>query len=152
VALLLAMPVAGLDPGTALTQYGHTAWRIREGYFAGSPSSITQTKDGFLWIGTDTGLIRFDGLKLEPWLPPAGSSLPDDRTVNVLGASDGSLWIGTADGLARWYDGKLTVYARAGRFGALLEDRQGTLWAGHTRIVPEVPPLCRFPIPRLARR
>jgi ligand-binding sensor domain-containing protein len=76
VALLLATPVAGLDPGTTLTQYGHTAWRVRDGYFAGPPGSITQTKDGFLWIGTDTGLIRFDGVKLQPWLPPAGSALP----------------------------------------------------------------------------
>jgi signal transduction histidine kinase/ligand-binding sensor domain-containing protein len=143
-ALLLPGAAAGLDPNTALTQYGHTAWRVRDGTFAGPPGSITQTKDGFLWIGTDGGLIRFDGVKFEPWLPPAGSSLPDDRIVNVLGANDGSLWIGTASGLARWHDGKLTVYARTGRFGALVEDRQGTLWAGHTRITPEVPPLCRF--------
>jgi hypothetical protein len=41
-ALLLATPVAGLDPGTALTQYGHTAWHVRDGYFAGPPDSITQ--------------------------------------------------------------------------------------------------------------
>lgn len=144
VALLLATPAAGLDPSTALTQYGHTAWRVRDGFFAGPPGVIAQTKDGFLWIGTDTGLIRFDGVKLEPWRPPAGSSLPDDRIVGLLGTRDGSLWIGTANGLARWYGGKLTVYARAGRFGALLEDRQGTLWAGHTRVMAEVPPLCRF--------
>jgi signal transduction histidine kinase/ligand-binding sensor domain-containing protein len=143
-ALLFTHAAGGLDPRTALTQYGHTAWRVRDGYFAGPPGSITQTKDGFLWIGTDTGLIRFDGVKLEPWLPPAGSPLPDDRIVNVLGARDGSLWIGTANGLARWYDGKLTVYTRAGRFGALLEDRQGTIWAGHTRSLSELPPLCRF--------
>src|SRR5215213_2004690 len=123
-ALLFAHAAGGLDPSTALTQYGHTAWRVRDGYFSGQPGSIAQTKDGFLWIGTGTGLIRFDGVKLEPWRPPAGSSLPDDRIVNVLGASDGSLWIGTANGLARWYDGKLTVYARVGRFGALVEDRQ----------------------------
>ena len=96
VALLLATPAAGLDPGTALTQYGHTAWRVRDGYFAGPPSSITQTKDGLLWIGTANGLIRFDGVRFMPWQPPKGSQLPDDRIVKLLGARDGSLWIGTA--------------------------------------------------------
>lgn len=145
VALLLfANAAVSLDPGTALTQYGHTAWHVRDGYFAGPPSSITQTRDGFLWIGTAAGLIRFDGVRFVRWEPPAGMQLPADGIINLLGASDGSLWIGTAQGLARWHDGNLTVHARAGRFGALLEDRQGTIWAGHTRIAPGVPPLCRF--------
>jgi signal transduction histidine kinase/ligand-binding sensor domain-containing protein len=144
VLLLLANAASGIDPRIAMTQYGHTAWRVRDGYFSGPPIAITQTKDGFLWIGTDVGLIRFDGVRFVPWQPPAGSHLPDDRIVNLLGASDGSLWIGTANGLARWHEGNLTVYARAGRFGALLEDRQGTIWAGHTRVFSEVPPLCRF--------
>lgn len=142
--LLLASSAGGLDPDTAITQYGHTAWHARDGYFAGEPGSIVQTRDGFLWIGTTAGLIHFDGVRFVRWEPPAGMSLPDDRIMNLLGASDGSLWIGTANGLARWHGGNLTVYARAGRFSSLLEDRQGTIWAGHTRITPEVPPLCRF--------
>ncbi|HEX6901235.1 MAG TPA: two-component regulator propeller domain-containing protein [Thermoanaerobaculia bacterium] len=144
VTLLLATPAAGLDPDTALTQYGHTAWRVREGYFAGQPVAITQTKDGFLWIGTETGLIRFDGVRFMPWKPPAGSSLPDDRIINLLAARDGSLWIGTANGLAQWRAPNLVVHARVGRFGALLEDRRGTIWAGHTRAISELPPFCRF--------
>lgn len=141
-ALLLAMPVAGLDPGTALTQYGHTAWRVREGFFAGPPSAIAQTRDGFLWIGTETGLIRFDGVRFTPWQPPKGSHLPDDRIVKLLGASDGSLWIGTANGLAQWRAPNLVTQAPTGRFGALLEDHRGTVWAGHTRALG-VPSLCR---------
>lgn len=143
VALLLATPAAGLDPGTALTQYGHTAWRVRDGYFAGPPSAVTQTRDGFLWIGTQTGLIRFDGVRFMRWEPPAGSRLPDDRIINLLAARDGSLWIGTANGLAQWRPPNLVVHARVGRFGALLEDRRGTIWAGHTRALSELPPLCR---------
>jgi signal transduction histidine kinase/ligand-binding sensor domain-containing protein len=142
-ALLFAHAAGGLDPNTALTQYGHTAWRVRDGHFAGPPGAIAQTQDGFLWIGTDTGLIRFDGVKLEPWRPPAGSSLPDDRIIDLLAARDGSLWIGTANGLAQWRAPNLMVHARVGRFGSLLEDRRGTIWAGHTR-APELPPLCRF--------
>ena len=57
----------------ALTQYAHTAWRVRDGYFPGQPTAIAQTMDGFLWIGTQNGLIRFDGVRFMPWEPPAGS-------------------------------------------------------------------------------
>ena len=142
-ALLSAHAAAGLDPGTALTQYGHTAWRVRDGHFPGPPSAVAQTSDGFLWIGTQTGLIRFDGVRFLPWEPPAGSQLPNDRIVSLLGARDGSLWIGTGSGLAEWRDPHLVVHATTGRFGALLEDRRGTIWAAHTRAIAELPPLCR---------
>jgi hypothetical protein len=140
VLLSLASAAAGLDPQTALTQYGHTAWRVRDGVFAGSPSALAQTADGFLWIGADAGLIRFDGVRFTPWEPPPGARLPDEHIVSLLASRDGSLWIGTAKGLARWQGGRLTVYAHLGRFGALIEDRHGTIWAGHTRVVPSFPP------------
>jgi signal transduction histidine kinase/ligand-binding sensor domain-containing protein len=143
-ALLLAGAAFGLDPRNAITQYAHTAWRVRDGHFAGAPSVLAQTSDGFLWIGTQTGLVRFDGVRFTPWEPPPGSRLPDDRIVDLLATRDGSLWIGTANGLARWHGSKLTVYARQGRFGALLEDHRGVVWVGHTRALEEVPPLCRF--------
>ncbi|HEX4495867.1 MAG TPA: two-component regulator propeller domain-containing protein [Thermoanaerobaculia bacterium] len=142
--LLLAGAAFGLDPRNAITQYAHTAWRVRDGHFAGAPSVLAQTSDGFLWIGTQTGLVRFDGVRFTPWEPPPGSRLPDDRIIDLLATRDGSLWIGTANGLARWHGSKLTVYARLGRFDALLEDHRGVVWVGHTRALEEVPPLCRF--------
>jgi signal transduction histidine kinase/ligand-binding sensor domain-containing protein len=141
-ALLLCPPLNALDPTLRLSQYGHTAWRVREAYFSGSPLTIAQTRDGQLWIGGEGGLVRFDGVHFLP--PPEGMHLPDFGIFSLLGASDGSLWVGMGSGLARWKDGKLTFYAKSGRFGALLEDRQGTLWAGHTRALNEIPPLCRF--------
>ena len=143
IALLTSSSAWALDTGTALAQYGHTAWPVREGHFAGPPSAVTQTRDGFLWIGTQTGLIRFDGVRFMPWKPPAGSRLPDDRIIKLLGTRDGSLWIGTANGLAQWRAPNLVVHTREGRFGALLEDRRGTIWAGHTRALGKVPSLCR---------
>jgi len=39
-----------VDPTVHITQYTHTAWRLRDGFFGGSPNSITQTQDGYLWI------------------------------------------------------------------------------------------------------
>lgn len=136
--------VCALDPGIYLSQYGHTAWRVREGYFSSAPLAITQTKDGRLWIGSESGLLQFDGVRFMPWKSPDSTPLPDNRIFGLLGTRDGSLWIGTSNGLARWKDNQLTVYAKYGRFAALLEDRNGGVWAGHTRALDLLPPLCRF--------
>jgi ligand-binding sensor domain-containing protein len=143
-ACLLLAHAFSLDPSRALTQYGHTAWRIRDGYFSSAPLAIAQTTDGQLWLGGVGGLLHFDGVQFSPWKAPDGQPLPDERIYALLGASDGSLWIGTGSGLARWKDGRLVTYEKAGRFSSLVEDSRGTIWAGHTRAVGTVPPLCRF--------
>jgi ligand-binding sensor domain-containing protein len=57
---------------------------------------ITQTKDGYLWIGTLTRPLRFDGVRFVPWKPAGGNKLSSARITALLGASDGSLWIGEA--------------------------------------------------------
>src|SRR5262245_3095129 len=135
----IATPSLALDPALRLTQYGHTAWRVRDGALPGAVNAIAQTRDGYLWIATSAGLLRFDGVRFEPWRPPDGTTL---RTiVALLGASDGSLWIGVIGGLLQLKDGHLTTYATVGYFGTLLEDRDGTIWAGHTRDL-DLPPLC----------
>jgi signal transduction histidine kinase/ligand-binding sensor domain-containing protein len=144
IAALLGPPSMAVNPSHQITQFGHTAWRVRDGQLPGRPTALTQTTDGFLWIGTESGLVRFDGVRFMPWRLPAGVHLPDDRIVALLGAKDGSLWIGTGNGLAQWKDGKLTVFTTVGRFAALVEDQHGAVWAGHTRAPIELPPLCRF--------
>src|SRR5215813_4611667 len=141
---LLASSAHALDPSRMLTQYGHTAWRVRDGYFSAPPLAIAQTRDGQLWLGGEGGLLRFDGVQFTPWKPPDGQALPDERIYGLLGANDGSLWIGTGRGLAQWKNDKLTVYAKLGRFGSILEDHQGTIWAGHTWDRHLLPPLCRI--------
>src|SRR6202142_1437319 len=108
--LFTISPMGALDPSRQLSQYGHTAWRIEDGVFAGSPNAITQTTDGYLWIGTQAGLTRFDGVRFVSWRPPEGKALPSSRINSLFGARDGSLWIGTSRGLARWRDGELTNY------------------------------------------
>jgi len=84
-----------------LTQYSHTAWRVQEGVFNGTPSSIAQTTDGYLWIGTNSGLIRFDGVRFVDWKNPATKSPWTVLIRSLLGAKDGSLWIGTGAAAAR---------------------------------------------------
>ena len=138
-ALLLCAHIAfGLDPALDVSQYAHTAWKVREGFTKGTIVSIAQTPDGYLWLGTEFGLLRFDGVRSVPWQPPPGQHLPSTYIRRLLVARDGTLWIGTWKGLASWKDGKLTQYPElAGQIiSALLEDREGTVWAGGLAFPP----------------
>ena len=132
VLLACCRCATALNPSLDINQYAHTAWTIREGFFKGAISSIAQTPDGYLWLGTEFGLLRFDGVRSVPWQPPKGDLLPSSSIRSLLAARDGSLWIGTAQGLGSWKDGKLTHYPKlAGQtVVSLLEDREGTVWAG----------------------
>ncbi len=133
--LLVALPRAhALDPDQRISQYAHTAWRVRDGAFAGTPSAITQTTDGYVWIGTLAGLLRFDGVRFVPFAPPGGKHLPSPAVISLLGATDGSLWIGTARGLAQWKNGELVDFPEtAGRVNSIYEDREGTIWMARSR-------------------
>jgi PAS domain S-box-containing protein len=133
--LLSGLPAAlALDPDLRISQYAHTAWRVRDGTFPGIPTAITQTTDGYVWIGTFAGLLRFDGVRFVPFVPPAGQHLPNPAVISLLGATDGSLWIGTADGLAQWKNGELFTFpATAGRVNTIFEDRDSTIWIARSR-------------------
>ena len=134
LSILLASSACAfaLDPSLDVSQYAHTAWRVRDGFGKGPIHSIAQTPDGYLWLGTEFGLLRFDGVRAVPWQPPAGEHLPSSVVMRLLVSRDGTLWIATGKGLASWKDGKLTQYPEmAGWIGnALIEDHEGTVWAG----------------------
>src|SRR5271166_103923 len=125
ISLLLgAAPVLALDPSLEVSQYGHTAWTVRDGFSVGTIFAMAQTPDGYLWLGSEFGLFRFDGVRAIPWQPPAGQHLPS-APYSLLVTRDGTLWIGTYAGLAAWNGGKLTRYPELdGQFvTSLLEAR-----------------------------
>ncbi len=128
---LLCTGASALNPSLELNQYAHTAWPARE-QFIGATQSIVQTSDGYLWLGTEFGIVRFDGIRFSPWTPPAGERLPSSNINTLLTAHDGTLWIGTIDGLASFNKGRLTRYpAIAGEpVFSLLEDHNGAVWVG----------------------
>jgi ligand-binding sensor domain-containing protein len=125
---------SALNPALDINQYAHTAWTVRDGFFKSRVLSIAQTPDGYLWIGTDSGLVRFDGVRNVKWQAPAGEDLPSSFIRTLLAGRDGTLWIGTNRGLASWNAGKLTHYPGLAHrdIHSLYEDREGTLWAGLT--------------------
>jgi PAS domain S-box-containing protein len=134
LAVLLASSVCAiaLDPSLDISQYAHTAWTVRDGFAKGPIHSIAQTPDGYLWLGTEAGLLRFDGVRAVPWQPPAGEHLPSNIVKKLLVSRDGTLWIGAGKGLASWKGGKLSQYPEMGGWivDALVEDDEGTVWAG----------------------
>jgi hypothetical protein len=131
--LLAWCPCAvALDPALDVSQYAHTAWKIRDGFTKGLIRSIGQTPDGYLWLGTEFGLLRFDGVKAVTWQRPAGEQLPSSYIRSLLVSRDGALWIGTLKGLASWKVGKLADCPETARqlLLPLLQDREGTVWFG----------------------
>jgi len=60
-----------LDPSLDISQYAQNTWRNRDGFPRDIIHTIAQTPDGYLWLGTEFGLFRFDGVRAVPWQPPA---------------------------------------------------------------------------------
>jgi signal transduction histidine kinase/ligand-binding sensor domain-containing protein len=129
-------PAFALNPSSDVSQYGHTSWKIRDGFTKGQITSLAQTPDGYLWLGTEFGLLRFDGVRNVPFRPPADRQLPSNEIFSLLAARDGTLFIGTSKGLASWKDGRLTQYAELdGHYiFKLLEDHEGSVWASGVRV------------------
>jgi ligand-binding sensor domain-containing protein/signal transduction histidine kinase len=101
--------LCALDPEREITQYSHQVWRLRDGLPSMSVETILQTRDGYLWLGTHTGLVRFDGAQFvrPAGLPPA---LFDDRVNCLLEDHEGTLWVGTDGiGVFRLESGRISV-------------------------------------------
>ena len=132
VGFLLAWSpcIFALNPALDVSQYAHTSWKNQEGFAKGDILDIAQTPDGYLWLATEFGLLRFDGVRAVPWQPPHGQSLPSNNMRKLFAASDGTLWIGTTNGLASWKNGKLTQYPELSGFfvSRPIQDHEGTIW------------------------
>jgi signal transduction histidine kinase/ligand-binding sensor domain-containing protein len=98
-----------------------------------SVHALLQTRDGYLWAGTEAGLARFDGTGFAVFDRNSSPALPSGDIRCLLEAKDGTLWIGTGEGLARWKDGVVTAFStRNGLPGnsirSLVQDRSDVIW------------------------
>jgi PAS domain S-box-containing protein len=131
VSLLLPSRSQALIPDRDIAQYAHHSWKIDDGYFGSNPYSLAQDNDGYLWIGTDHGLYRYDGDRFLRWDPPTGTYLPSSKIEGLLADRDGSLWIGTEAGLAHLSGGHLKNYfEHEGAISGLYQAPDGTVWFG----------------------
>jgi ligand-binding sensor domain-containing protein len=127
-------PLLALDPRLALTQYLHTKWTYADGWTGGRVSALTQTPDGYLWVGTTSrGLFRFDGLQFTSWKGTTAQRLPSTEISALYTSPGGALWIGTSAGVSRLENGNLVNYGvaegvPAGVCVSIVEDHAGGLW------------------------
>src|SRR3984957_7410001 len=141
----LAMVLAGcasvdnaLDRDITLTQLDHRAWSTRDGAPA-EVGAFAQTDDGLLWLGSPTGLFRFDGLQFEPFRPPEGKAGPTGSVSMVFAPPNPSgLWMCfPCGGVGWWHAGRLQHFERedglpSGTVLAFAASHDGTIWAGTT--------------------
>ncbi len=127
--VLLALQADASASSKPLTEYTHTVWTHKDGIPSAFIYSIAQTQDGYLWLATTDGLVRFDGVRFVHWRPKTGHTELLGVVRSLCAARDGSLWIGTADGLVGHIRGDdLTTFSVGAQVEAILENRDGTLW------------------------
>ncbi len=127
---LFCPPSFALNPAWQIYQYGHRAWKSGDTFPGGVATAVTQDADGYLWVGTYTGLFRFDGVRFTQWNPPQGTRSPGGIGY-LLADKDGSLWMGTTEGLKHWDHQHLNSFDvdhQAAYVGAMLQDRDGAIW------------------------
>lgn len=106
--LFLANGAFALDPRRALTQARLSIWTSDAGLPQNSIETIVQTRDGYLWMGTEEGLVRFDGTRFVVSDRQSAPALRSAFVSSLFEAADGTLWIGTdGGGLAEWRNGAI---------------------------------------------
>ncbi|HEX6730137.1 MAG TPA: two-component regulator propeller domain-containing protein, partial [Pyrinomonadaceae bacterium] len=93
VLLCLAHTASAIDPSRELSQYIRDQWGSAKGFPGGQVYSISQTSDGYLWIGAEKGLVRFDGINFSLFHNANTPSLPVGPVRGLVADSDGALWI-----------------------------------------------------------
>ncbi|WP_207780804.1 sensor histidine kinase [Caulobacter radicis] len=136
-SLFATAPARALDPERGLAQYKHSRWTLEDGAPAGI-EAIAQTPEGFLWLGTPQGLIRFDGVTFQPISAPPTAHAMTDRVVSLLVTRSGALWAGYEQGgIAVFENGRSRVLYDPKIFDEVVfrmaEGLDGSIWAATTR-------------------
>ncbi len=136
LSLITAPLMASLDASRELREFHQDAWGIDQGLPQNSVYTVLQTSDGYVWFGTELGLVRFDGVRFEVFDKNNTPGLEANNIFSLLEDRSGRLWIGTAGGGVAYYEKHKfkTISDKNGLPGttvhALVEDTAGDIWIG----------------------
>lgn len=128
--------VCALDPAEPIDFYQHNIWTVENGLPMNSVIAITQTHDGYIWVGTETGLARFDGIDFDVFDHENTPTLPNNLILSLLVDHDGVLWIATrGGGIARYKNNTFdTLTTQSGLLSneiwILLQSNDLSIWIG----------------------
>lgn len=117
----------------AVAKYSVDHWGVDQGLLYENVGSMLQGHDGYLWIGTDGGVERFDGVKFVVYRMGIAPGLVGDSVRSMLQDSSGAIWIGTNRGLSRYADGKFEIVIESKSTSytySMCEDASKTIWIG----------------------
>ncbi len=125
------------EPRATASEYKIDTWGIDEGLPQSSVNAIIQTRDGFIWLGTFGGLVRFDGINFNVYNRGNTPSMSSDRILALMEDRDGTMWVGTEGaGVMTYRSGKFTAYTKESGLennivNAILQDSSGSVWMTH---------------------
>lgn len=127
-------PLLALDPQSPLDRYSRQTWGIESGLPQNTVHSIVQTPDGYLWLATEGGLVRFDGVNFTVFDTQNTSGLKSNDILALAAGREGALWIGTADGITRFAGNKFSTFTTenglpSNSIWSLCESPSGNLFA-----------------------
>ena len=134
--LLLSARASALDPRKSITQYALQVWKTENGLPQNAIQAIAQTRDGYLWLGTERGLVRFDGVQFTVFDKGNTPGMLNSNTQALFEDHEGNFWVGTWGGLYQMKDGRIvsswTTHdgLRSNRVIVICEDRHGAIWVG----------------------
>src|SRR5580704_660926 len=133
--VVAASPCPALNPTLLPSQYVADNWQIADGLPQSTVQALARTPDGYLWMGTQEGLTRFDGTRFTVFEPGNESAIPDKNITALHVDKAGTLWIGTRLGLALLDHGRFRAGPLSGDIArayvrTIAEGRDGHLWTG----------------------
>lgn len=129
-------PAGALDPRKQIRQYVHDAWGVEDGLPQASILDIQQTRDGYIWLATLEGLVRFDGVTFTVFDKRGAAELTNHQITALYEDRETGLWIGTMGGglILRKNNAFQSFLKRDGLAGdsilSIFQDREGNIWAG----------------------
>jgi diguanylate cyclase (GGDEF)-like protein len=128
--------LSSLDRTKAVKNFIIDSWAMTEGLMENSVLAIVQTGDGYLWMGTNEGLARFDGVKFKVFDRDNTPEITISSIFSLFEDSSGFLWIGTnGDGVLRYKNGTFRKFSTQNGLSndfayAIHEDKGGRIWVG----------------------